>query len=101
MCQNSSLRSNNVPLKVESRILFNRPFMDGPLVCSHLWGFAMEKDLPVFVLDPTFNCLSLNPEVELVGHMVTPFVCVCVFLPFLGPLLRHMVVPRLGVQSEL
>ena len=24
-----------------------------------------------------------------------------VFLPFLGPLLRHMEVPRLGVESEL
>ena len=24
-----------------------------------------------------------------------------VFLPFLGPLLRHMEVPRLGVKSEL
>ena len=24
-----------------------------------------------------------------------------IFLPFLGPLLRHMEVPRLGVQSEL
>ena len=24
-----------------------------------------------------------------------------VFLPFLGPYLRHMEVPRLGVQSEL
>ena len=23
------------------------------------------------------------------------------FLPFLGPLLRHMEVPRLGVESEL
>ena len=24
-----------------------------------------------------------------------------VFLPFIGPLLRHMEVPRLGVKSEL
>ena len=29
------------------------------------------------------------------------FVFVFVFLLFLGPLLRHMEVPRLGVQSEL
>ena len=29
------------------------------------------------------------------------FVCLFVFLPFLGPLLQHMEVPRLGVQSEL
>jgi len=27
--------------------------------------------------------------------------CFCVFLPFLGPYLRHMEVPRLGVESEL
>ncbi len=60
-----------------------------------------QKDLPVFVLDPTFNCLSLNPEVEFLGHMVTPFFCVCVFLPFLGPLPRYMEVPTLGVESEL
>ena len=29
------------------------------------------------------------------------FVLFFVFLPFLGPLLRHMEVPRLGVESEL
>ena len=31
------------------------------------------------------------------------FLClfVFIFLPFLGPLLRHMEVPRLGVESEL
>ena len=29
------------------------------------------------------------------------FVCLFVFLSFLGPLLRHMEVPRLGVKSEL
>ena len=27
--------------------------------------------------------------------------CVCIFFVFLGPLLRHMEVPRLGVESEL
>ena len=27
--------------------------------------------------------------------------CVCVCLPFLGPLPRQMEVPRLGVESEL
>ena len=31
----------------------------------------------------------------------TVFVFVLVFLLFLGPLLRHMDVPRLGVQLEL
>ena len=34
------------------------------------------------------------------GSLVFLFVCF-VFLPFLGLLLRHMEVPRLGVQSEL
>ena len=29
------------------------------------------------------------------------FVCLFVFLPFLGLLLRHMEVPRPGVKSEL
>ena len=29
------------------------------------------------------------------------FVVVVLFLPFLGPLPRHMEVPRLGVESEL
>ena len=29
------------------------------------------------------------------------FFCVCVFLPFLGPLSQHMEVPRIGVESEL
>ena len=30
-----------------------------------------------------------------------PFVFVFVFLPFLGPLPRHLEIPRLGVESEL
>ena len=29
------------------------------------------------------------------------YLFIFVFLPFLGPLLRHMEVPRLGVESEL
>ena len=40
-------------------------------------------------------------------HYSSVFSCCCccffffVFLPFLGPLLRHIEIPRLGVQSEL
>ena len=37
----------------------------------------------------------------LVGIFLLFFFFFFVFLPFLGPLLRHMEVPRLGVQSEL
>ena len=33
--------------------------------------------------------------------MVILFYHFFVFLPFLGPLLRHMEVPRLGLQSDL
>ena len=34
------------------------------------------------------------------SHSVLSFFFFFVFLPFLGPLSRHMEVPRLGVQSE-
>ena len=34
-------------------------------------------------------------------HRLLHFCVFFVFLPFLGPLPRHMEVPRLGVESEL
>ena len=49
---------------------------------------------------------SVPPLCALVAHFfspltTTPFFFFFVFLPFLGPLLRHMEVPRLGVKLEL
>ena len=35
------------------------------------------------------------------GLIIIIIIIIFVFLPFLGPLLRHMEVPRLGVESEL
>ena len=39
-----------------------------------------------------------KPTLSLMGHL---FIYLFVFLPFLGPVPRHMEVPRLGVESEL
>ena len=48
---------------------------------------------------------DIQPRNEKVAFILegksTFFVCVCVFLLFLGPLPRHMEVPRLGVKLEL
>ena len=33
--------------------------------------------------------------------LLLKFIFIFVFLPFLGPFLQHMEVPRLGVESEL
>ena len=45
-----------------------------------------------------FTSLSLLPYTHKIFFF---FFCLFVFLPFLGPLPRHMEVPGLGVQSEL
>ena len=43
-------------------------------------------------------CLKFNMIIDIVEFC---FVFFCLFLLFLGPLPRHMEVPRLGVESEL
>ena len=41
-------------------------------------------------------CNHIHSDTTVLGYFFFP-----VFLSFLGPLLQHMEVPRLGVQSEL
>ena len=48
----------------------------------------------------TIMDLSISSTV-LLHVFVCVCVCVCVCVVFLGPHLRHMEVPRLGVESEL
>ena len=43
----------------------------------------------------------LSPGPGKVGKNRAGFIYLFVFLPFLGPLPRHMEVPRLGVESDL
>ena len=66
------------------------------------------RGFPVFNLKETNNCSwpdwwKLMPRSLQSGraHLYFIYLFIFVFLPFLGPLLRHMEVPRLGVQSEL
>ena len=56
--------------------------------------------------DPTLNLLDIGqvcfpePQWQLI-FLFFVYLFIFVFLPFLGPLPRHMEVPRLGVESEL
>ena len=54
----------------------------------------------------TVEAWILSPGKMLCEYKIKSFILffgffLFVFLPFLGPLLRHMEVPRLGVESEL
>ena len=44
-----------------------------------------------------------NENVSVLGVYICVYVCVCVctYIVFLGPSLKHIEVPRLGVKSEL
>ena len=45
--------------------------------------------------------IKVGPNHALTGVFIFIVFFIFVFLPFLGPLLRHMEVPGLGVESEL
>ena len=48
--------------------------------------------------------MTETPNLEIFAQIYYFFfiiIIIFVFLPFLGPLPRHMEVPRLGVESEL
>ena len=75
-------------------------------MCYHYWknhskhntvsqqsSGSKHSDKRMFISDPA-------PPVTGLVFFVCLFVCF-VFLPFLGPLPRHVEVPRLGVESEL
>ena len=56
---------------------------------------ARGENIPFSISIPSCY-LSQGEGLPGVHGSLTPILCVCVFLPFLGPLLRHMEVPRLG-----
>ena len=56
---------------------------------------ACGENIPFSISIPSFY-LSQGEGLPGVHGSLTPIFFVCVFLPFLGPLLQHMEVPRLG-----
>ena len=68
------------------------------MICKY---FSSILWLPFYSLDSVFGCTKFLDyhEVQFVYFFFLSFFLV--FLAFLGPLSRHMEVPRLGVESEL
>ena len=84
-----------------SHVRYSATFSECRVTVSQAWGSTSPVRGKPFlkshrIVSPSFSFLPLC--------LLLPFsffFFFFVFLPFLGPLLRHMKVPRLGVQSEL
>ena len=71
--------------------LSNPAWLLGEQNCLHIASTLLHPP-------PPQKTIKLSGAVVIQGTILFLFF---VFLPFLGPLLRHMEVPRLGVESEL
>ena len=56
---------------------------------------------PALMVHPTRTLPTASQVQFSYSFFIMTLFFVCVFSPFLGPLPRHMEVPRLGVESEL
>ena len=70
------------------------------LVLPQLWH-RLQLQVGFNPWSGNFDGMAIKNKKVLSVEWLDTFFCVCVLLPFLGLLLRHMEFPRLGVESEL